>query len=122
MRQRKLSFVSGAVVVSICGVLAVLAWLRVGESRTESSGQSNGEALFEEKGCVNCHYANTTEDKIGPGLKGLMDRETLPESGWEATRENVKKQLLEPYDNMPSYEGRLSEKEMQVLLDYIGTL
>lgn len=100
----------------------MLAWLRVGANRTESSGQSKGEALFEEKGCLNCHYANTTEDKIGPGLKGLMDRETLLESGWEATRENVKKQLLEPYDNMPSYEGRLSEKEMQVLLDYIETL
>ena len=122
MRQRKLSFVSWAVVLSICGVVAVLAFLRVGASQTESSGKSKGEVIFGEKGCVNCHYANKTEDKLGPGLKGLMDREKLPESGWEATRENVKKQLIEPYDNMPSYEGRLSEKEMQVLLDYMETL
>jgi hypothetical protein len=59
---------------------------------------------------------------MGPGLKGLMDREELPVSGRPATRENVKKQLVAPYDSMPSYEDRLTDEALRKLVDYMETL
>jgi mono/diheme cytochrome c family protein len=85
-------------------------------------GAAAGEALFQSQGCGQCHYTDRTENKIGPGLKGLMDRETLSLSGWPATRENVRRQIVDPYDSMPSYEDRLDDAALGRLLDYLATL
>ena len=85
-------------------------------------GVAAGQALFQSEGCGQCHYSDRTENKIGPGLKGLLDRETLSLSGWPATRENVRRQIVDPYDSMPSYEDRLDEAQMGRLLDYLATL
>lgn len=82
--------------------------------------QSAGQALFEQK-CAFCHYTDSSDTKIGPGLKALFQRKTLPTSNWPLTEENVRRQIVTPYENMPAFKG-LSEKEMQALMDYLKSL
>lgn len=84
--------------------------------------QSRGALLFEQKGCAQCHYVDSTAKKAGPGLKDVLKAENLPASGRPSTREYIRKQLVDPYENMPSYEDRLTEEQMQQLLDYLETL
>ena len=81
-----------------------------------------GATLFQDKGCGNCHAVDAAGDQPPPGLEGLFDRETLPASGEPVTAETVRQQLVDPYANMPSYEDRLTEDEIDQIVDYLQTL
>jgi cytochrome c2 len=81
----------------------------------------NGKILFESK-CSFCHYADRFDSKMGPGLKEILKRETLPASKRDATLENVQDQLLNPYRNMPSFKTALTEQDIKDLLAYLATL
>jgi cytochrome c2 len=81
-----------------------------------------GAALFQEKGCAQCHFTDSENTKIGPGLKGLFDRTKLPVSSQPVTEENVRDQLMDPYEDMPSFADRLSEKEIEQIISYLNTL
>jgi mono/diheme cytochrome c family protein len=59
---------------------------------------------------------------MGPGLKGLFDRKTLPASGRPVTEENVRQQLRDPYKNMPSFAERLTPDERAQIISYLKTL
>lgn len=96
----------------------------VGEAGSEISGPSSagrGQALFDNQ-CSFCHFADRTTQKMGPGLKGVLKGETLPASGRPATPENVTRQLLNPYQDMPSFKATLSEQEIEYLVAYLKTL
>ena len=80
-----------------------------------------GARLFSEKGCADCHYADRTETRIGPGLKELFKRDKLPMSGRAVTEDNVRKQLKTPFRAMPSFAG-LPEEEVKALLVFLKTL
>jgi len=88
---------------------------------SESSGVERGRVLFD-KQCSFCHYADRTDSKMGPGLKGVLKGETLPASGRPPTPKNVTRQLLNPYKNMPSFKATLSEQEIEYLVAYLKTL
>jgi cytochrome c2 len=96
-------------------------------SRTGLAGPSGlgdavlGEALFA-RHCSFCHYVDSVNAKIGPGLAGLLGRATLSSTGAPATLENVRLQLVEPVGTMPSFAGTLSEDELRDLLAYLATL
>jgi cytochrome c2 len=80
-----------------------------------------GATVFNERGCVDCHYADRTEAKIGPGLKGLFKRDKLPTSGRAVTEDNVRKQLKTPFRGMPSF-ADLPEDKVKALLAFLTTL
>jgi mono/diheme cytochrome c family protein len=82
----------------------------------------SGRALFESKGCVRCHFTNSTATKIGPGLQGLFDRQRLPASERPVNEANLRRQLTDPYRSMPSFADRLSQLEMDRIIDYLRTL
>mgnify|MGYP006284973209 FL=1 len=121
MRQTKLNRTAWAVMAAVVIIVVVASLLRTRAGGGDGAG-NKGAQLFREKGCSQCHYADRTEDKLGPGLKGVLQREQLPVSGRPATRENVKEQLVNPVDSMPSYENRLAEEEIQLMLDYLESL
>ncbi len=81
-----------------------------------------GAELFEDQGCFRCHFTDSTETRIGPGLKGLFDMEALPVSDKPVTEENVKNQILDPVGDMPSYEDRMSEEELDQIIFFLKTL
>jgi mono/diheme cytochrome c family protein len=91
-----------------------------GETAGATDAQS-GATLFENK-CSFCHYADKTTTKLGPGLEGILKRKTLPVSGRPATPENIERQLLTPYRNMPALGTNLSGQEIRDLVAYLKTL
>ena len=125
MRKTKLRHATTGVVLTVFLAVVLLGFLRASvlyraEAHSHDHGPS-GPALFEEKGCARCHYADRSEAKIGPGLKGLFDRQELPVSGRSVNEQNVRRQLEAPYRNMPSF-AELSEEEKNKIIQYLSTL
>jgi mono/diheme cytochrome c family protein len=87
----------------------------------EETPVRQGVTLFNEKGCADCHHADRTDPKIGPGLKGLFDLERMPVSGWPATEDSLRKQLKTPFRAMPPY-ADLSEEDVDALVAFLRTL
>lgn len=90
------------------------------ESPEDPPSIAAGEALFTQK-CSFCHFTDSTETKVGPGLKGLFQREKMTGSGWTVTPENVRKQLKAPFEQMPAF-GSLSNEEVVDLIEYLKSL
>jgi mono/diheme cytochrome c family protein len=90
-----------------------------------------GSKLVVEQGCANCHYFDREslfEEKsdrinwrVGPGLKGVLEKDKLPASGKPATEENVRTQIREGGNGMPPYPN-LSEEEVSNIIAYLETL
>lgn len=80
---------------------------------------TKGKAVFEQ--CAICHDAESTDAKIGPGLKGLFKRDKLP-SGKPVTDANVLMQINEGGNGMPAYKDILSDTEKADVLAYLKTL
>jgi len=79
-----------------------------------------GAALYARQ-CGSCHFSDSTEGKVGPGLKGLFAKDKLPFSDKPATEENVRRQLIRPARRMPPF-ASLSEREIADLMAYLRTL
>ena len=58
----------------------------------------------------------------GAGLKDLFDRQLLPGSGRPVTEQNIRQQLIDPYENMPSFADRLTRKERTRTISYLKIL
>jgi cytochrome c2 len=78
-----------------------------------------GKELFEP--CSVCHNADTTEKKIGPGLKGLFKRDKLA-SGKKVTDANIRARIDEGGNGMPAYKDMLSDEEKANIIAYLKTL
>ncbi len=115
LKQATLSTL-GIIAVSIIVLAGLRSWV------TAEMPSDQGAKLFQSKGCVGCHFTDSQEAKFGPGLKGLFERENLPESGRPATAENVRSQFIDPYQEMPSFEEKLTEEQIDALIAYLKTL
>jgi mono/diheme cytochrome c family protein len=91
------------------------------EAEVETEGDADaGGVLFDGK-CSLCHFADSEESTLGPGLLGILKNDRLPSSGRPATPENILDQLREPVGTMPSFTS-LTDQELADLLAYMGTL
>jgi mono/diheme cytochrome c family protein len=80
-----------------------------------------GARLFAEH-CASCHrLSDGAETAVGPDLRGLLKKDTLPASGRPATPANARAQVLRPVGTMPAFTG-FSETELASLLAYLETL
>ena len=71
--------------------------------------------------CAVCHFADSTERKVGPGLLGLYRRERLPVSGDVVTDARIVRQIRSGSGAMPPH-LHLTEREVASLLGYLRTL
>ena len=78
-----------------------------------------GKAAFQQR-CMICHFEDSADKKIGPGLAGIKEGE-LP-SGKEATHENVLENLNKGGNGMPPFEQMLSEEEKIDIVAYVLSL
>jgi cytochrome c len=78
-----------------------------------------GKEVFEQ--CAVCHNADSTEKKMGPGLKGLFKREKL-NNGKPVTEANVKAVINAGGNGMPAYADMLSDAERADVIAYLKTL
>ncbi len=120
MRKVQLKHVTSATLCFIAAAIIVLAGIQA--CVTGEAPSTAGADLFQKKGCTQCHFTDSRETKIGPGLKGLFNRGKLPESGSPVTRENVQDQLIDPYENMPVFKDKLTKAQQEAIIDYLKTL
>jgi cytochrome c2 len=78
-----------------------------------------GKEVFQQ--CTPCHNADSTEKKMGPGLKGLFAKDKL-NNGKKVTEENVRSQIDEGGNGMPAYKEMLGDDEKTDLIAYLKTL
>ena len=78
-----------------------------------------GKELFQQ--CSVCHNADSTEKKMGPGLKGLFSREKMAD-GKKPTEANVRTKVDEGGKGMPAYKDMLTDEEKDNLVAYLKTI
>jgi len=80
---------------------------------------AKGKAQFEK--CSACHNADSTERKMGPGLKGLFQKEKLSD-GKKPTEANIRTKIDEGGNGMPPYKDMMKPAEKDDLIAYLKTL
>ncbi len=108
------------------------AWLE--ETRTTQENLSpaeKGEMLYRKSGCGSCHSIDGTP-MVGPTLKGVFGQQhrfTDGSSG-RVDENYIRQSIMEPgaeiregYSNqMPTYRGRLKDREITVIIEFIKSL
>ena len=115
-------FICLAIVMAIGYFGGELVYGKKGKEQVEAENKLvvKGEELFR-KNCLLCHSTDSTEIKIGPGLKGIMDGDLLPVSRRPADEKNVREQITDPFKNMPAFK-ELGPEEIDALIAYMKTL
>ncbi len=112
MNSLKLLLFSVAVGVVLAAAGPAVAKGKAGEA-------DKGKVVFDQ--CSVCHNADSTEKKMGPGLKGLFQRPKLT-SGKKPTEQNVRAQIDAGGNGMPSYKEMLTDQEKDDLIAFLKTL
>ena len=101
--------------------LASLGLLLAGCSPlTAADGDAKkGLAVFDN--CSICHNSDSTETKVGPGLKGLFKREKLV-TGKPVTEENIKALITDGSGVMPAFGDSISSEDKDNVIAYLKTL
>ncbi len=82
---------------------------------------AKGKQIFADN-CDVCHNADSTDVKVGPGLKGLFKKEAL-QNKKKVTDENVLDIINKGSPSgMPGFAESLSEQERANVLAYLKTL
>lgn len=93
-----------------------------------------GSSLFAQKGdakagkdtfdnnCGVCHNSDSTEVKVGPGLKGLFKKDKMATTGKAPNDANVLSKINEGGNGMPAYKDILSDAEKANVIAYLKTL
>lgn len=91
---------------------------------------AEGERVFQTMGCSACHLSNGRGP--GPSLAGIYGHTVTLKDGATVTadEEYIRRSILDPSAQivegyqplMPSFEGRLDERELSALVAYIRSL
>jgi cytochrome c len=111
MRRSKL-FVFGV------GVALTLS-LALGADKKKAGDAEKGKEVFQQ--CGVCHNSDSTEKKMGPGLKGLFQNEKMA-NGKKPTEANVREKIDEGGNGMPAYKEMLSDDEKNDVIAYLKSL
>lgn len=95
-----------------------------------AQGASPGETLFNQLGCQTCHQAS--DSGLGPQLAGVAGHPVVLSSGQTIVADDdyLRESILNPSAKivegfapvMPSFDGQVTEAQIQDLLTYIKTL
>lgn len=100
--------------------IAIATALAASSTMAFAAGDAaKGKEVFDQ--CSVCHNADSTETKIGPGLKGLFKHDKLA-NGKPVTEANVRAQINDGGNGMPSYKDILSDQEKDNVIAYLKTL
>jgi cytochrome c len=100
-------------------ILTVAALAAVPALAYAAGSADKGKEVFDQ--CSVCHNADSTEIKIGPGLKGLFKHDKLV-NGKPVNEANVRAKIDEGGNGMPSYKDILSNQEKDDVIAYLKTL
>jgi cytochrome c len=105
-------YVYGCCLALAAGSIAVVAAPQKGDA-------AKGKEIFQQ--CAVCHSADTTEKKVGPGLKGLFKHDKLV-NGKKVTDATVMEKINEGGNGMPAYKDLLTDAQKDDVLAYLKTL
>lgn len=103
-------------VYACCATLAVGS---IAALAADKGDAAKGKEVFGQ--CAVCHNADSTEKKMGPGLKGLFKRDKLV-NGKKVTDANVREKIEQGGNGMPPYKDLLADQEKDDLIAYLKTL
>ncbi|HEY3739163.1 MAG TPA: cytochrome c [Bryobacteraceae bacterium] len=105
---------------ALAAAVVMLAVAGASTAKGAAAGDAaKGKEVFEQ--CAVCHNADSTEKKMGPGLKGLFKREKL-NNGKPVNEANVKAVINAGGNGMPAYADMLSDAERADVIAYLKTL
>jgi len=107
-------------------------WLKGACEKADSMvGPERGKKLYSQQGCETCHTIDGTP-KIGPSWKGLFGKaEAFADGSTVKIDENyLRESMMDPTakvvkgfaPSMPTYKGKLSDKDIDGLIEFIKTL
>lgn len=102
-------------------LLAAMLTFAAGAHAQLSEAATHGKATFDAK-CALCHNADSTDKKIGPGLKGLYARGTLADGTTKVTDATVTERIENGKVPMPPFKDQLKPEEIKELVEYLKTL
>lgn len=97
------------------------------QTALSTSATSEGQRVFENTACVNCHTVEGTSAKgrFGPDLTHLMSRDTIAAGAAANTDENLRRWIRKPEEIKPGSlmpAMQLSEAELDAVTAYLETL
>ena len=123
--KRNLLLLGIAVLALACAVVAQdpPAQNAPKKSASHASGGSatKGKEVFEQK-CTMCHFADSDQKKIGPGLKGIYKRGTFTVNGNKVTTESLTKWIENGDSQMPGMKDSLEPAQIKDVVAYVKTL
>lgn len=107
----------------IAGVVILAGSSLFGQGKKGGAGgdAAKGKAVFDQN-CAVCHNADSSEVKMGPGLKGLFKPGYKMKSGSAANDASVSAKIDAGGNGMPSYKDILSATEKADVIAYLKTL
>ena len=105
----------------LVGFFAALISIACAQKQQVGNPEIEGQALYEVH-CAECHEKTNPElHKQPPNLHGLFLAKSLP-SGAPATKEQVRKTIIEGRGTMPAFDRRLHEDEVKDIVTYLRNL
>jgi hypothetical protein len=71
--------------------------------------------------CAICHFHNTKDIKVGPGLLGLFKNPKLPDSGETTNEETVRERIINGGKKMPPFR-HLKKEKITAIIEYLKSL
>jgi cytochrome c len=118
--MKKSTFAALGMCLLLAGSLS-FAQDKQGKGKGGAPGNAaKGKDVFESN-CSVCHNSDSTEVKVGPGLKGLFKRDVLNNKK-KVNEANVREMINMGGNGMPSYEDMLTAAEKSDVVAYLKTL
>jgi cytochrome c len=116
---------SAVIAAGFAGLLGMGA-LVVQASTTKTAAPNaaavgRGKTVFQQK-CSVCHYDNSDQKKIGPGLKGLAKRGTFSVNGNKITDDSLRAWIENGDQLMPPFKDVLEAGQIKDVIAYVKTL
>ncbi len=90
-------------------------------SHGAAGSAARGKDVFEKK-CAVCHFADSDQKKIGPGLKGLSKRGRFTVNGNKVTTESLRTWIENGDSLMPAMKDSLEPAQIKEVVAYVKTL
>ena len=123
--MRRNLVILGTIVLAISTALGAQDPASTGAKKTKgravAGSPARGKAVFEQK-CSICHFADSDQKKIGPGLKGIAKRGTFTVNGSKVTTDSLTKWIETGDALMPGMKETLEPEQIRDVVAYVKTL
>jgi mono/diheme cytochrome c family protein len=116
---KKAALAAGFVALLGTGTLVTMG--SADKANSNSAAVGRGKTVFQQK-CSVCHYDNSEQKKIGPGLKGLSKRGTFSVNGNKISDDSLKAWIENGDQLMPPFKDVLEPGQIKDVIAYVKTL